>query len=101
MFATVDYAAHSDDDLHNATVAALAAYKEKREEADNYAYDVLIPALNQIIHRYKQQGRAAQYRLNGCPTVEEYFESIGLNYSTVRSWKSRAQQRLLRAATDA
>jgi hypothetical protein len=101
MFATVDYAAHSDDDLHNATVAALAAYKEKREEADNYAYDVLIPALNQIIHRYKQQGRAAQYRLNGCPTVEEYFESIGLNYSTVRSWKSRAQLRLLQAATDA
>lgn len=101
MFATVDYAAHSDDELHNATVAALAAYKEKREEADNYAYDVLIPALNQIIHRYKQQGRAAQYRLNGCPTVEEYFESIGLNYSTVRSWKSRAQQRLLQAATDA
>jgi hypothetical protein len=101
MFATVDYAAHSDDELHNATVAALAAYKEKREEADNYAYDVLIPALNQIIHRYKQQGRAAQYRLNGCPTVEEYFGSIGLNYSTVRSWKSRAQQRLLQAATDA
>jgi len=101
MFATVDYAAHSDDELHNATVAALAAYKEKREEADNYAYDVLIPALNQIIHRYKQQGRAAQYRLNGCPTVEEYFASIGLNYSTVRSWKSRAQQRLLQAAADA
>ena len=101
MFATVDYAAHSDDELHNATVAALAAYKEKREEADNYAYDVLIPALNQIIHRYKQQGRAAQYRLNDCPTVEEYFESIGLNYSTVRSWKSRAQRRLLQAATDA
>lgn len=98
MFATVDYAAHSDDELHNATLAALAAYKEKREEADNYAYDVLIPALNQIIHRYKQQGRAASYRLNGCPTVEEYFESIGLNYSTVRSWKSRAQQRLLQAA---
>src|SRR5208337_837797 len=41
------------------------------------------------------------YRLNGCPTVEVYFESIGLNYSTVRSWKSRAQQRLLQAAVDA
>jgi hypothetical protein len=101
MFATVDYAAHSDDELHDATVAALTAYKEKREEADKYAYDVLIPALNQIIHRYKQQGRAAQYRLNGCPTVEGYFESIGLSYSTVRSWKSRAQQRLLQTVTDA
>ena len=101
MFANVDYKAYTDEELHNATVAALAAYEEKREEADNYAYDVLIPALNQIIHRYKQQGRAAQYRLNGCPTVEEYFGSIGLNYSTVRSWKSRAQQRLLQAATDA
>lgn len=101
MFPSVDYTAHSDDELHNATVAALAVYTQKREEADAYAYDVLIPALNQIIHRYKQQGRAASYRLNGCPTVEKYFESIGLNYSTVRSWKSRAQQRLLQAATDA
>jgi hypothetical protein len=80
-------------------LTALAAYKQKREEADACA--VLIPALNQIIQRYKQQGRATAYRLNGCPTVEEYFESIGLNYSTVRSWKSRAQQRLLQAATDA
>jgi hypothetical protein len=101
MFASVDYSGHTDEELHNATVSALAAYTQKREEADNYAYDVLIPALNQIIHRYKQQGRAAQYRLNGFPTVEEYFESFGLNYSTVRSWKSRAQQRLLQAATDA
>lgn len=101
MFPNVDYSGHSDDELHNATVSALATYAQKREEADAYAYDVLIPALNQIIQRYKQQGRATSYRLNGCPTVEEYFESIGLNYSTVRSWKSRAQQRLLQAATDA
>ena len=101
MFACVDYSRYTDEELHNATVSALAAYTQKREEADAYAYDVLIPALNQIIQRYKQQGRATAYRLNGCPTVEEYFESIGLNYSTVRSWKSRAQQRLLQAATDA
>jgi alkylated DNA repair dioxygenase AlkB len=101
MFANVDYSMHTDEELHKATVAALATYRQKREEADNYAYDVLVPALNLIIQRYKQQGRATPYRLNGCPTVEEYFESIGLNYSTVRSWKSRAQQRLLQAATDA
>jgi hypothetical protein len=101
MFASVEYSGHTDEELHNATVSALATYMQKREEADAYAYDVLIPALNQIIQRYKQQGRATAYRLNGCPTVEEYFESIGLNYSTVRSWKSRAQQRLLQAATDA
>jgi len=99
--ASVDYAKHTDEELHNATVAALADYKQKRDDADKYAYDVLIPALNQIIHRYKQQGRATPYRLNDCPTVEEYFESLGLNYSTVRSWKSRAQQRLLQVATDA
>jgi hypothetical protein len=101
MFASVDYSGHTDEELHNATVSALAAYTQKRKEADAYAYDVLIRTLNQIIQRYKQQGRATSYRLNGCPTVEEYFESIGLNYSTVRSWKSRAQQRLLQAATDA
>ena len=101
VFASVDYSGHTDEELHNATVSALAAYMQKREEADAYAYDVLVPALNQIIQRYKQQGRATLYRLNGCPTVEEYFESIGLNYSTVRSWKSRSKQRLLQAATDA
>jgi hypothetical protein len=101
MFASVDYKVYTDEELHNATVAALVTYKKKREEADNYAYDVLIPALNQIIHRYKQQGRATPYRLNGCPTVEKYFEGIGLNYSTVRSWKSRTRQRLLQAASDA
>jgi hypothetical protein len=101
MFASADYSGHTDEELHNATVSALAAYMQKREEADAYAYDILVPALNQIIQRYKQQGRAKPYRLNGCPTVEGYFDSIGLNYSTVRSWKSRAQQRLLQAATDA
>jgi hypothetical protein len=99
--ASVDYAKHTDEELHNATVAALAAYKQKRGEVDNCVDNVLIPALNQIIHRYKQQGRATPYRLNDCPTVEEYFEKIGLNYSTVRSWKYRAQQRLLQVATDA
>jgi alkylated DNA repair dioxygenase AlkB len=101
MFPTVEYGKHTDDELHQATVAALAIYQQKREDADDYAYDVLIPALNQIIERYKQQGRPKQYRLNDCPTVDAYFESIGLNYSTVRSWKSRAQQRLLQAAADA
>jgi transposase-like protein len=101
MFASVDYSKHTDEELHDATVAEIAAYQRKREDTDNFSYDVLIPALNQIIQRYKRQGRATAYRLNGCPTVEEYFESIGLNYSTVRSWKSRAQQRLLQAATDA
>jgi len=88
MFVSVDYSGHTDEELHNATVSALAAYTQKREEADAYAYDVLIPALNQIIQRYKQQGRATAYRLNGCPTVEEYFDSVGLNYSTVRSWQA-------------
>jgi hypothetical protein len=101
MFPTVDYSNHTDDELHNATVAALAAYDEKRKQADDYGYDVLIPALNQIIERYKQPGRATAYRLNDCPTVGGYFQSIGLNYNTVRSWKSRAQQRLLQAAIDA
>jgi hypothetical protein len=101
MFASADYSGRTDEELHNATVSALAAYMQKRKEADAYAYDILVPALNQIIQRYKQQGRAKPYRLNGCPTVEGYFDSIGLNYSTVRSWKSRAQQRLLQAATDA
>ena len=101
MFPAVDYSTHTDDQLHQATVAAAATYKKKRSDADNYAYDVFIPALNQIILRYKQQGRATPYRLNNCPTVDAYFKSIGLNYTTVRSWKSRAQQRLLQAAADA
>ena len=51
MFASVDYAKHTDEELHNATVSALAAYAQKREEAETHAYDILIPALNQIIQR--------------------------------------------------
>jgi hypothetical protein len=97
----LDYKGHTDHQLHEATVAALENYKRKRRDADDYAYDVLVPALNEIIARYKQQGRATPYRLNGCPKVEDYFNSIGLNYSTIRSWKSRVRQRLLQAATDA
>ncbi len=97
----VDYDNHTNDELHEATVAALAAYKEKQGETDRFAYEALIPALEQIIARYKQPGRGKPYRLNGCSTVTAYFDNIGLNYATVRSWKSRAQQRLLRTAVDA
>jgi transposase-like protein len=98
---TVDYSRHTDDELHRATVAGIATYTQKRETADVYAYDVLIPAINQIIERYRQPGRAAPYRLDGKPTVGEYFRSVGLNYNNVRSWKLRAHERLKQAAEDA
>jgi hypothetical protein len=101
MFQAVDYSKHTDDQLHQATVAALATYTQRRGDADAYAYDVLIPALNEIIVRYKQPGRATPYRLTNCPTVQAYFDSIGLNYATVRTWKLRSQKRLLQAAADA
>jgi hypothetical protein len=37
------------------------------------------------------QGVAAKDRPNGQPTVDSYFRSIGLNYSTVRSWFARGK----------
>ncbi len=58
-------------------------------KAHAYAVDVLIPACEAIITRYKMQGVAAKDRPNGKPTLETYFKSIDLNYNTVRSWIHR------------
>jgi hypothetical protein len=57
--------------------------------AETYAIDVLRPYCEEIIARYRMPGVGTKDRPNGKPTVEAYFKSIKLNYSTVRSWIRR------------
>jgi hypothetical protein len=57
--------------------------------AETYAIDILRPYCEEIIARYKMPGVAEKNRPNGKPTVEAYFRSISLKYSTVRSWIRR------------
>ena len=95
------YGDHTPEALHAAILEAKKAFEAARNESESHAHEKLLPALDEAIRRYRQPGKGAAYRMNDCPTVEKYFESIGLKYDTVRSWKFRAQQRLLKAATDA
>jgi len=77
------------DQLHQEMLKARDTFLQKCVGAESYAVDVLLPYCEEIIERYKMQGVAAKNRPNGKPTVESYFKSITLNYSTVRSWIHR------------
>lgn len=83
------YANLTPDQLHQETLNARNTLFEKCVGAEKFAIDVLVPYCAEIIRRYKMQGVAAKDRPNGKPTVEAYFKSINLNYSTVRSWIHR------------
>src|SRR5437879_5028472 len=85
----VDYAKLTNAELHQEMLAARNTMFEKCLDTHKYAADVLAPACEAIIARYKMQGVAAKDRPNGKLTVEAYFKSIDLNYSTVRSWIHR------------
>jgi len=83
------HASLTPDQLHQETLDARKTFFEKCVGAEKYAIDVLLPYCEEIIRRYKMQGVAVKDRPNGKPTVEAYFKSIDLNYSTVRSWIHR------------
>jgi hypothetical protein len=83
------YSALTTDQLHQETLKARETFFEMCVGAERYAVDVLLPYCEEIIERYKMQGVAAKNRPNEKPTVESYFKSIKLNYSTVRSWIHR------------
>jgi hypothetical protein len=68
---------HSRDTLYSKCV-----------EAEAFIIDVLLPYCEEVIERYRQPG-ASKNRIDGKPTVEDYFNSIDLNYNTVRSWIHR------------
>jgi hypothetical protein len=81
------FAALNEDQLHRQMVAARDELYKRCVGVESCAKDELLPLCEEIIARYKQQGR--KYRLNGMPTVEAYFKGIELNYNTVRSWIRR------------
>lgn len=97
----VEYAKFTNAELHREMVAVRNTLFSKCVDAQKYAAEVLIPACEAIIARYRMQGVAAKDRPNGKPTVEAYFKSIDLNYNTVRSWihRKRLQTEMFRSGS--
>lgn len=88
------YAEINPTQLHQQTLKAREAFFKMCVGAETYAVDVLLPYCEEIIARYRMPGVGAKDRPNGKPTVEAYFRSIKLNYSTVRSWLHRKNKNL-------
>ncbi len=84
----------STAELHKATVNARKVVYKRCDDTEAYISGVLVPFCQEVIERYKRQGLAAKDRPNGKPTVEAYFKSIDLSYSTVWSWIHRKKMRL-------
>jgi hypothetical protein len=83
------YAKLTPDQLHRQTLNARETLFAMCVGTESYAVDVLLPYCEEVIARYRMPGVGAKDRPNGKPTVEAYFKSIRLNYSTVRSWIRR------------
>jgi hypothetical protein len=79
----------TNNQLHLATKKARNEFFNKCVGAETFAQNELLPLCEEIIARFKQPGVKASARPDGKPTVEAYFKSIDLNYSTVRSWIRR------------
>ena len=79
--------AMKDEDLHNAVVAARNVSLYLCAKAQAQARQRLIPLCEEMRKRFKRPG--LKNRPFGLPTVEDYFKSVGLNYSTVRGWCAR------------
>jgi hypothetical protein len=88
------YAELPPDQLHRQTLSAREALFGMCVDAKTYTYDVVLPYCEEIIARYRMPGVGAKDRPNGKPTVEAYFRSIKLRYSTVRSWLRRKNKKL-------
>jgi hypothetical protein len=79
--------AMTDEALHAEVVNSRDVFLRFCAKTQAHVRQRLIPLCEEIIKRFKRPGLAGKYRLNGQPTVEAYFRSsLGLNYSTVRSW---------------
>jgi hypothetical protein len=81
------FAGLNEGQLHRQMVAARDELFNRCVGVESYTKDELLPLCEEVISRYKQQGR--KYRLNSMPTVEAYFKGIDLNYNTVRVWIHR------------
>ena len=93
-FQAVDYSALNDEELHAVNLANLTEFGRLTGRLEVHAYERLLPALNASIERYKNPG----CRMGGKSKVEEYLDSLGYNYDTVRKWNERFRKRLLAAA---
>jgi hypothetical protein len=94
IFPVANYSKHTDDELHQVNLDNLAEFDRLREKLESYAYEKVLPALNETIERFNRQG----CRMGGKSEIAEYLTSIGYNYATVRKWNERCRKRLLKAA---
>ena len=83
------FPAATNEQLHAHMLAARNGLLLRCADTHNYVTQVVVPACEAIILRFKMPGVAAKHRPNGQPTVEAYFKSIDLKYTTVRSWFHR------------
>ncbi len=83
------YAKLTNGQLHMEMLEARDNFFNLCVQSEDYGFVTLLPACEEIIARYRMPGVGVKDRPNGKPTVEAYFRSIKLNYSTVRSWIHR------------
>jgi hypothetical protein len=83
------YAELTNKQLHTKMLEIRSDFFNRCVETQTYGVDILLPACEEIITRFRMPGMKAKNRPNGKPTVEAYFRSIKLNYNTVRSWIHR------------
>jgi DNA polymerase-3 subunit beta len=79
----VNYPALNDDQMHEEWQVVLDGLDRRLSDTEDYVVDVVLPAHQDILRRFKRPGKAGKYR--GYPTVEEYYASFGRKYNTVRS----------------
>jgi hypothetical protein len=90
LLSPIDYSSLPNDALHRVVQVARNGFAQRSLEWHGALVE-LIPACEEIIKRFKLPGVPPKDRPNGQPTVQAYFASIGLNYSTVRSWFFRGR----------
>jgi transposase len=82
-----------DQQLHTAIATKVESVSQQYGALGSLLKDELLPLLEEAKHRYAQPGRRTA--LAGCPSYEEYLESIGLNPATVRQWRHRLNEKKL------
>src|SRR5580700_2577598 len=80
------YAELTNNQLHKAMLEVRDEFFNRCVKTQAYGLDTVLSACEEIIARFKLPGVGEKNRPGGKPTVEAYFRSIHLNYSTVRGW---------------
>jgi len=78
-----------EGDLDKAVRTSISEIRMLSRRAQTEARERLLPALREVKRRY-----AAGETINGIVGLQAYFDSIGVNPATVRSWEFRFRQEI-------